>query len=584
MKTTKRRKTMQSPRKLRLIQTAMLLALTVILPLTASAQVTYWTGNNNDGEYDFLAPGNWSDGLPSAEVGFVISNGSTVVLGEGLISAAAGSLDGSALVVNGGQLSTILNGVNDSTLTVTGNGYLNGGAYIGEGGNNIVTVSGSGRVDGFFYAYGDNNRYIVTDNGVVNHTQFIAVDGAYQTLLINGGQWNNSGEISAGGSAVGALTVTGSGYLNNVGYESHITNNTSNGVVVSGNGRWDTDALTVGYDSGAAYGIFGQLLITDDAVLNSSTSTLGYGSNGTVTVSGNGQWNVNGDLRLGVNGGVTLNLDGGTVRVSGSVHFGGVLEGGYDYGGVGAVVIGGDGSGRLLNADGSTPASIGAIGYSSGTVQFTHSGTIDFANVISSSTNISIEQNGPGSTTLTANSSIKDLSVSGGKLNVSGTLTLQGGQSTVTGGELNVIAGGHLRGLGDIDGLLTVKAGGVLATTLTFSNGLTLETGAILDFDGNLLVTGGFITIADGILVDFSGLTETGSYVVIDWSGASGSVNANSFSATGLDEGLQGSFSVANNQLTFNATAVPEPSIYALLAVGFGILVFLRFRRRKIQA
>jgi hypothetical protein len=127
-----------------------------------------------------------------------------------------------------------------------------------------------------------------------------------------------------------------------------------------------------------------------------------------------------------------------------------------------------------------------------------------------------------------------------------------------------------------VGGKLTVKNDGHLVTTVTLTNGLTLETGAILDYAGDpdgLRVTGGTITISDGILVDLSGLMETGDYLVLDWNGASGSVNAGQFSVAST--GVEGTFSVQNNQLIFHATAVPEPSTWFLLGVGLGTLLLV---------
>jgi hypothetical protein len=47
---------------------------------------------------------------------------------------------------------------------------------------------------------------------------------------------------------------------------------------------------------------------------------------------------------------------------------------------------------------------------------------------------------------------------------------------------------------------------------------------------------------------------------------------------------MTGTFTVENNQLTFNATAIPEPSTWFLLGTGLGILLLTAHRRRNVQS
>jgi autotransporter family porin len=145
------------------------------------------------------------------------------------------------------------------------------------------------------------------------------------------------------------------------------------------------------------------------------------------------------------------------------------------------------------------------------------------------------------------------------------TLTLTGAGTALHG---NLVQNGRI--------ILTLSDGALLDGGGTVRN-LTLNDGAILGYTDGLTVTTS-ITLSGGITIDFSNLTEAGEYTVLDWSGASGSVNAENFTATGLDDSLQGSFSVANNQLTFNATAVPEPTTWLLLGAGLGALALIRRR------
>jgi hypothetical protein len=87
---------------------------------------------------------------------------------------------------------------------------------------------------------------------------------------------------------------------------------------------------------------------------------------------------------------------------------------------------------------------------------------------------------------------------------------------------------------------------------------LTLSDGTILDYNDNALTLTGTLTIGEGILIDLSALTETGLYTVLNWSEATvtgGTITDANF--TNTTAGVEGTFTVANNQLTFNATAVP---------------------------
>ncbi|MDR1305485.1 MAG: PEP-CTERM sorting domain-containing protein [Verrucomicrobiales bacterium] len=191
--------------------------------------------------------------------------------------------------------------------------------------------------------------------------------------------------------------------------------------------------------------------------------------------------------------------------------------------------------------------------------------------------------------------------------NDAGTLTiLNGGKvevdylinnSVTTVGENGVVVidrglgnSGYLGGTGTIQGTTNVyeidlMSDSHLASTLTITlDYWVFESGSIIDYENTaLLATDGIaIRIGGNIVIDFSSLTELGEVQVLDWSGAliiSGDISADQFTSAG--EGVEGTFSVTNNQLYFNATAVPEPSTWFLLGAGLGALALTTRRRRS---
>jgi hypothetical protein len=510
--------------------------LAAVQPVTAmGAKPSKWT-NNGTGDWDTAA--NWDTGIVPTGANYgpgagqvdtaIIDNGGTAVVSNGIIDESNNS--NGVLVAHGGLQVTGTGGVMGVELHIgtSGSGLAGGAANVGS-----VTVSGSATMDFFTTIVGNNAT------GYLNLSES-GTFGSGLAMFIGASGTEGTGGVIAPADGVGVVTVSDSAVL--MAYQLAIG----------------------GYGNGSSF--------ADTGILH---------LNGGTVFTFPRYYPIESPLGLNMDGGVYLGL-GENSR--------------------GVLVIGGDGSGQLLNGEeglesNTTPATIFGGEYYTGSVyvvdpivggasavQFAHSGTINFANVITG-TNISIEQNGPGSTTLTADSAIKNLSVSGGILNIDqdATLTLQSGSATVSNG-------GILGGAGTLTGgLLTVESGGVLSTTLTLENGITLEAGAIIDYAGNengLLVTGGVITVNNGIIVDLSILTETGIYTVLDWNGATagGGISETSFTAANLDAGITGSFTVANNRLIFTASAIPEPSTYFLLGIGLGALLLAAHRRRRVQS
>jgi len=192
-----------------------------------------------------------------------------------------------------------------------------------------------------------------------------------------------------------------------------------------------------------------------------------------------------------------------------------------------------------------------------------------------------------------------------------GTLVLSGsstytGSTDLTGGTLlvngalgatmtNVALGATLGGYGSIGGATTVESGGILAPgdsvgTLTFTNGLALNSGAVLNFDlgstSDLIrVTGGILAGpgAGNVTVNLADAGGFGAntYTLFNFTGATLSgFDASDFTLGTAPTGWNYTFGLTADslQLTVTASAVPEPATYAAIlgALTLGLVVLRR--------
>ncbi|MCB1104876.1 MAG: PEP-CTERM sorting domain-containing protein, partial [Cephaloticoccus sp.] len=153
-----------------------------------------------------------------------------------------------------------------------------------------------------------------------------------------------------------------------------------------------------------------------------------------------------------------------------------------------------------------------------------------------------------------------------------------------------------LGGTGSIEGALTLGSGATLAPgnspgTLTFSDGLTLEAGAILNFELGtvsdlIAVTGGTLTGPSSgsvmlNLADSGGFTA-GIYTLFDYTSATLSdFDTTDFSLGTTIAGYDYSFNLTGTALQLIAvtSAVPEPATYAAI-LGALALSFVIYRKR----
>jgi fibronectin-binding autotransporter adhesin len=243
------------------------------------------------------------------------------------------------------------------------------------------------------------------------------------------------------------------------------------------------------------------------------------------------------------------------------------------------------GSSATVNATGSI--NLGWNSGSNGTV------TVDASSLGASS--ITIGNYGNGSVSLTGGSALSATIINVATGNGgTGYLDL-GNVDSGTTGEIVVNSGGTLTGNGYVLFVpTTINSGGHLAADsshrLQFAPGsnLTLASGSQLDFslgEENATFVGlvGSDFSADSVVVNISQLAGFGGssiYDLVDFTGAN--ENAVTLGNFTLGAGVSGyELAINGNVLQLSATAIPEPSTYALLA-GAGALGLVMLRRRRL--
>jgi hypothetical protein len=426
---------------------------------------------------------------------------------------------------------------------ITSSTTESGRSYQGVADNAALNVSVGG------VTYNGTNIVLSNTFDSSDHDFGAVGRGAYAgnggILLLTGGAITTSGTYGHGFALEGS-----SGTVNNVNIETHGRN--ASGAVTRYSSTLTLTGGTITTNSFGSYGI-----ISD----NNSNATV---NNVVVKTTGSNGHGVR------VAGTSTLAFTGGTISTLNNTAYGIYITstGSVTLDQVKIATAGAGAHGVVMNSSTLTltdsdinvtgSAYALTIASSSVTVNLNHHAIT--GNIHASGTS-TLTLSGSNGTVLTGNvagalGSTVDLTLSGEDTQLIGNLTADS-TSTVT---LDISDGASFIGSGTV-------------------TSLTLEDGAILAFDGGLLVTGGTITVSDGVIVDFSSLTETGTYTVLNWSGATdtGSINAGQFDFAGT--GVEGTFTVANNQLTFNATAIPEPSTYFLLGAGLALLLLTAHHR-----
>lgn len=375
--------------------------------------------------------------------------------------------------------------------------------------------------------------------------------------------------------------------------------------------------ISIAYDSGANRSITltGPITLDEDARLKGGSL---YGT---------------GSARIVASGVISESVAGRNVRMEGDIVLSGtntftgrvIVALDNSYSGVNRVTVPvfnnelsagplGQGTGLQLGRDNGEGGASGEVFYSGGTATSNRSiqiegpyGLIGISNSASTltltglisgtggSVSHNFEKDGPGTLVLTAANTY-----TGNTTIKAGTLLANNASGSALGANwVQVESGATLGGGGFIGGTTTIVNGGHLAPgnsagTLTFTNGLTLLDGAILDFQlgttsDKLVVSGGALTgpLGGTVTLNLSdaGGFAPGSYTLFDFTGATTSnFDASIFSLGTLPGGAIGDYSFAivgtTLTLTTTASAIPEPAAAAGF-FGLGALGWAAFRHRR---
>jgi T5SS/PEP-CTERM-associated repeat protein len=499
-----------------------------------------------------LILGQGTTGLGSLQV----TGTGTTLLEEGdLIVGGASTLANTMNVSAGGLAQIEGNGIvgrdagSNGTITIDGSGSTLQieDLTIGQDGTGAVTVQNSGTLT-------ETGDLILGQNA--NSNGSLTVDGPSTTFSYTGG------DVAVGSSGTGTMTVQNGALVDLTGTAVTLGDeNTGNGtlVVTDVGSQLNTGDLTIG-GSG-----MGALTVKDGATLNSDSSTIGdeKGSSGTSTVTGDSSTWTASDLTVGGGGTGELDIeDGGTVSASGdkltlgdestgsgtitisdagsALKFTGEIDDGEN--GMGVVAVQGGASFTAFSLN------IGDKGTGNGTLNVTGAGT-----TMEVQQDFNVGEQGTGALNVTNGAHLlNDADATLADLGGSGTAVIDSNSVWTIGGDLSV---GH-QGIG---GLQVTAESFVSASNITLGeiagggagtaiiSGSDSSASSTLQYD-NLLKVGdggsGELDVQAGATVKDSGKgneADAGSLDIAAQTGSTGKVKVDgagsSLSATNINVG-----------------------------------------------
>lgn len=579
---------------------------------TATGVSTIWAGTVTIG----------SGGTTGSFAGNVVNN-AALAFNRSNDSTYAGIVSGTGTISKSGAGNLTLTGAN----TLTGVSTISVGTLTVGAGGTVGSIVGN-VVNDASLVFSRSNAF--TYAGVISGTGAVTQVGAGTLTLTGTNTYAGSTTINAGTLSIGDGGTTGSiagDVLNSAALAFNRSDNVTYAGVISGNGavtKQGAGKLTLTAQSTYTGNttVTGGILEIFTANALPVTTLLSLASGTTLDVDAN---QTIGGFFGASGSGATIALDAGktfTVAMptaNTSTTFAGTVNGAgaFAVGGAGSNIVNltgtvshtggtiiGLGTSLVIGSGGSITGSINTFG----TLGLANPGTQTFPSLISGTGGLSVTA---GTNTLTANNSYTGpTTVANSKLFITGNNT--------GGGSVTLGSGGLFGGTGTFSGPLFVNSGGTVApgaspgtlavgaTTFAGAGRFAFEINSVTGTAGtnwDLLSISGALTITatpgNPFIVDLTSLNLSNTAALVSnfnaadsysWLFASASGGVTGFSAGAFQYNASafqnslggGSFFVSNvgNDLFLNFTPVPEPSTYALMALGLGVIVLLARRRR----